>query len=79
MLIHDRRRCRPMPGTAIRAQLNTHQLVKLGELERQGWQLRFVRRPHGAAILARTDNSHAVLERDGRLLEADATELLVRA
>jgi len=70
MLIQDRRRCRLPAATELRAQLSTAQLVKLTELERDGWSLRFVRQDANHAVVAARDNSHAVLHADGNLESA---------
>jgi hypothetical protein len=43
----DRERRQPAPasGASLRAQLNQEQLITLRDLERFGWELKFVRRP----------------------------------
>lgn len=41
----ERRQVRLVPGATLRAQLNEDQLMTLCELERYGWELKFVRRP----------------------------------
>ena len=57
----------------LRRQLNEAQLDTLGELERYGWELKFVRRPLFQPLIPvlrdpeRT--SYAILEEDGTLNE----------
>ena len=69
----DNERRRPMPGSisALRAQLNEDQKMALGELERFGWELRFIRRPlfqEAIPIVADGDRkSFSVLMPDGSL------------
>lgn len=67
MLIQDRRRCRTPAPAELRTLLNTAQLVKLTELEREGWRLRFVRQSPVQAVVSARDNSHALLHSDGEL------------
>jgi len=43
MLIYDRRRCRPLPGMALRRRLTLAQRAKLVWLESCGWRLLFLR------------------------------------
>lgn len=43
--VRDRRKCRFVSSAELRAQLNENQLMALSELERFGWELRFIRRP----------------------------------
>jgi hypothetical protein len=45
MTHRERRQPLTQPNAALRAQLNEEQLMTLRELERFGWELRFVRRP----------------------------------
>lgn len=45
MLVRERRQDKLVNGAALRAQLNEDQLMTLRELERFGWELKFVRRP----------------------------------
>lgn len=78
MLIQDRRRCRPQSTQDFRAMLSTAQLIQLGQLEREGWRLRFVRqRPSQlpVTVLGARDESHAVLHADGRLEYSTALSL----
>jgi hypothetical protein len=41
----DRRQVRLVPRAMLREQLNDDQRMTLSELERFGWELKFVRRP----------------------------------
>ena len=41
----DRRQARLMSNASLRAQLNENQLMTLRDLERFGWELKFIRRP----------------------------------
>ena len=41
----ERRQNRFLPSATLREQLNEEQLMTLRELERFGWELKFVRRP----------------------------------
>ena len=45
MVDRERRQDKPAHTTALRAQLNEDQLMTLRDLERFGWELKFVRRP----------------------------------
>lgn len=57
----------------LRRQLNDAQLDTLGELERYGWELKFVRRPLFQplipVLLDPDRTSYAILEEDGTLNE----------
>jgi hypothetical protein len=45
MADHERRKDKDAPRAALRNLLNEEQLMTLRDLERFGWELRFVRRP----------------------------------
>lgn len=45
MVDRERRNDAPRNGAALRSHLNDEQVLTLRELERFGWELRFVRRP----------------------------------
>ena len=45
MTDRERRQPHTRPSAALRSQLNEDQLMTLRELERFGWELKFVRRP----------------------------------
>ena len=57
----------------LRAELNQDQLMTLSELERFGWELKFIRRPLFAEIIPVVfdpdRNSYAVIRSDGMLDE----------
>ena len=63
-------------GRELRSELNDAQLETLNELERFGWQLKFVRRPlfqSSIPVVFDGDRKHyAVLEPDGTLNEHPA-------
>lgn len=69
----DRERRQPLtqPNAALRAQLNEEQLMTLQELERFGWELKFVRRPPFqdlVPLVADGDRkSFSILKADGSL------------
>ena len=45
MADRERRQDKPVNSAALRAQLNEEQLLTLRELERFGWELKFIRQP----------------------------------
>ena len=73
MVDRERRQDKPAVSAALRAQLNEDQLMTLRELERFGWELKFVRRPpFQDAIPVVFDGDRktfAVLRADGTLDE----------
>lgn len=68
MLIYDRRRCRPPADHEMRRRLSIAQRARLGELEREGWRLLFVRGEHAVAFVAHEQRGYGMLPREGRLL-----------
>jgi hypothetical protein len=72
----ERRTGTSKSGRELRTELNDAQLETLSELERFGWQLKFVRRPlfqPSVPVVFDGDRKHyAVLERDGTLNEHPA-------
>lgn len=68
MLIYDRRRCRPPQAREVRMRLTLPQRAKLGQLEREGWRLLFVRGETSLAFLTHTARGYAALGREGRLI-----------
>lgn len=72
----ERRTAIAKSGRELRADLNDAQLETLNELERFGWQLKFVRRPMfqpSIPVVFDGDRKHyAVLEPDGTLNEHPA-------
>lgn len=73
MVDRERRQDKPAVSAALRAQLNDDQLMTLRDLERFGWELKFVRRPpFQDAIPVVFDGDRktfAVLRTDGTLDE----------
>ncbi len=71
MCDHERRRQTSGSTAALRAELNEDQRLTLQELERFGWELRFVRRPlfqEPIPVVADGDRkSYSVLRTDGSL------------
>ncbi len=69
----ERRSTQPHPTRAQRSDLNEAQLETLADLERFGWQLKFVRRPifePSIPVVFDADRkTYAVLEADGSLIE----------
>ena len=73
MVDRERPKSEPRTPRELRAELNSAQLETLGELERFGWQLKFVRRPlfepSIPVVFDGDRKSYAVLEPDGTLNE----------
>lgn len=73
MVEQDRRASDQDTLTRLRALLNEDQRMTLAELERFGWELRFVRRPlfqpSIPVVADATRKTFAVLEADGTLNE----------
>jgi hypothetical protein len=69
----ERRRPRKQAHYEMERLLNDLQLVTLRELERFGWELKFVRRPHFQPVVPVVSDpdraSFAVLREDGTLDE----------
>ena len=63
----------------LRAELNEEQRIALSDLERFGWELKFIRHPpflDPVAVIFDSDRGvHAVIERDGTLREHVALPL----
>lgn len=76
MVQAERRTGTHKSGRELRSELNDAQLETLNELERFGWQLKFVRRPlfqPSIPVVFDGDRKHyAVLEPDGTLNEHPA-------
>lgn len=81
MTDHERRQPHPRPNALLRAQLNEEQLMTLQELERFGWELRFVRRrPFQDLVPIVVDGdrkSFSILKVDGTL--EDNPDIRLRA
>ena len=73
MVDRERRQDKPAANAALRAQLNDDQLMTLRDLERFGWELKFVRRPpfqESIPVVFDGDRkSFAILRADGTLDE----------
>ena len=73
MIETDRRKFQQQPGRMLERQLNEEQLLTLRELERFGWELKFMRRrPFEAPIPVVFDGDRkkfGILEPDGTLNE----------
>ena len=71
MVDRERRQDKPAQLAALRAQLNDDQLMTLRDLERFGWELKFVRRPpfqDAVPVVFDADRkSYCVLRPDGTL------------
>jgi hypothetical protein len=71
MIASERRQPHSPPNASLRAQLNEEQLMTLQELERFGWELRFVRRrPFQDLVPIVVDGdrkSFSILKPDGTL------------
>jgi hypothetical protein len=82
MANNERRKDKAAPRAALRNLLNEEQLMTLRDLERFGWELRFVRRPlfqDPIPVLVDGDRkSFSVLKFDGSL-EDDPKDLKLRA
>lgn len=69
--LKDRRLTAGTSPSHLRAQLNEAQQMTLGELERFGWEIQFIRRPlfqEPIAVMVDGDRkSHAVLTPEGEL------------
>ena len=71
MVDRERRQDKPAQSNSLRAQLNEDQLMTLRDLERFGWELKFVRRPpfqDAVPVVFDADRkSFCVLRPDGTL------------
>lgn len=71
MVDRERRQDKPAQSSSLRAQLNDDQLMTLRDLERFGWELKFVRRPpfqDAVPVVFDADRkSFCVLRPDGTL------------
>jgi len=75
---YERRRVAKKPSVVLKKELNDAQLATLLELERFGWELKFIRHQLANAIpvVFDPDRKHyAVIERDGRLNENPGFEI----
>lgn len=80
--LKDRRLTAGSSPSHLRAQLNEAQLMTLGELERFGWEVQFIRRPlfqEPVAVVVDGDRKHhAVLRPDGELDESSGLSVRTR-
>jgi hypothetical protein len=71
MIVRERRQDTLVRNAKLREQLNEDQLMTLRDLERFGWELRFIRRvPFQEAIAVVVDGdrkSYSILKPDGTL------------
>jgi len=79
MIQQERRKDEQRTPRELRADLNEAQRLTLSELERYGWQLKFVRRPifqPSIPVVFDADRkTYAVLEADGTLNEHPLFEI----
>jgi len=79
MTDRERRQPCPRPNAVLRAQLNEDQLMTLRELERFGWELRFVRRPPFQdlvpVVVDGDRRSYSILKADGAIEDNPAIKL----
>jgi hypothetical protein len=75
----ERRRIDGRPPSALRRSLNENQLLTLIDLEKLGWELKFIRRPmfdELYPVVFDPDRKHyAVLKPDGTLDESPGFEI----
>lgn len=80
--LKDRRLTAGTSPSHLRAQLNEAQLTTLGELERFGWEVQFIRRPlfqEPVTVVVDGDRKcHAVLTLEGDLDETSGISLRAR-
>ena len=76
--MHERRKTTPQ-GRALERDLSFDQVVTLRDLERFGWELKFVRRPpfqNPIPVIFDPDRKHyAVILPDGTLDEAESLNI----
>jgi hypothetical protein len=81
MIVRERRQDTAVRSAKLREQLNEDQLMTLHELERFGWELRFIRRvPFQESIAVVVDGdrkSYSILKTDGTL-EDNPAHLRIR-
>jgi hypothetical protein len=71
MTTPERRKHGAKPSIALKKELNQDQLLALAELEKYGWELKFIRKPmfqQPIPVVFDSDRKHyAVLKADGTL------------
>lgn len=79
MTQQERRKDQERSAREMRAELNEAQRDTLAELERYGWQLKFIRRPifqpSVPVVFDGDRKTYAVLEADGKLNEHPPFEI----
>lgn len=75
-MMRERRVTPAKPGSVLKHELNDDQLITLNELEKFGWELKFVRRPPFQPVVPVVFDGDrrqfAVIEPDGTLNENPA-------
>ena len=71
--VRERRKTEGRPTSGLRRELNQDQTLALAELEKFGWELKFIRRPmfqQPIPVVFDSDRKHfAILNADGTLDE----------
>jgi hypothetical protein len=79
MTVRERRKTEGKPASALKRDLNQDQILALSELEKFGWELKFIRRPmfqQPVPVVFDSDRKHfAVLNADGTLDEAPGFDI----
>ena len=79
MNVRERRKVDSRPTQALKRELNEDQRLALAELERFGWELKFIRRPmfqQPVPVVFDSSRQHfAVLNTDGTLDENPGFEI----
>ncbi len=79
MTVHERRKTDGKAANALKRDLNQDQILALGELEKFGWELKFIRRPmfqQPIPVVFDSDRKHfAVLNADGTLDETPGFDI----
>lgn len=77
--VRERRKTEGKPGSALKRDLNQDQILALSELEKFGWELKFIRRPmfqQPVPVVFDSDRKHfAVLNADGTLDETPGFDI----
>lgn len=72
-VVQERRKSEGRPASALKRDLNQDQQIALAELEKYGWELKFIRRPmfqQPIPVVFDSDRkNYAVLNPDGTLDE----------
>ncbi|HEY2395977.1 MAG TPA: hypothetical protein VGH81_08395 [Rudaea sp.] len=79
MTVRERRKTEGKPANALKRDLNQDQILALSELEKFGWELKFIRRPmfqQPVPVVFDSDRRHfAVLNADGTLDETPGFDI----